>query len=80
MKILQSAVEQYQSYSDKIEHPPCFNSSEDYTIWSRLEDLCHTQPIRKFICRDCTRSYQKEMIQKNRCIISKISVTQITRD
>ena len=80
MKVLQAAVEQYQSYNDKNERPPCFNSSEDYIIWSKLEDLSPTQPIRKFVCRDCTRSYQKQMIKKNRCIISKIPVTQITRD
>lgn len=52
---------------DTIGRPACFESSKKYKLWLEAEKLCHTQPIRKFICEDCTPKFKTDMMLEKRC-------------
>jgi hypothetical protein len=79
MKILQEAIEQYQSRMIGTAMPPCFPNRDHWNDWVRLEREAKTEP-RKFACRDCTRCYQKKMVQQGMCLIPEINVELITRE
>jgi hypothetical protein len=78
MKVLQDAVSEFQTNIREAEHPPCF-SSQQFRNWSEAENYIHTMPFRKFVCRDCTSSYQEKMIKESRCIIPSVPVNIIAR-
>lgn len=76
MKILQTAIIEYFGDTEtKI--PKCFNK-EEYQSWLTLEAFANTEP-RQFPCRDCTKSFQKEMRKVNKCSIPSIDVTKIAK-
>lgn len=79
MKILQQAVSEYKKNLEPHSFPPCFESQEQYQDWSLAEREAHTQPIRRFVCRDCDACYQAEMTSQNRCLIPEIPVAKIAR-
>jgi uncharacterized protein YlaI len=79
MKELNVAVKNFQIAMKKSEIPSCFDSKEEYDFWLEGEKELPTQPIRHFICRDCTLSYQKTMITKGRCFNAEVDIQKIAR-
>lgn len=67
-KALQIAVINYEQHMQDRDYPDCFPDEEEYNAWSYMENITvHTQPIRRFACRDCTSVYQLEMKRQGRC-------------
>lgn len=67
-KALQIAVANYQEHMSERDFPVCFADKIEFDGWATMEELTvHTQPIRKFACRDCTTAYQTKMKSENRC-------------
>ncbi len=78
MKILQEAIYEYQLNMHNMQYPPCFQNNEKFQEWCAAENDAKTEP-RKFVCRDCTASYQKRMVAEDRCLIAQIPVMKIVR-
>lgn len=55
-----------------IDHPACFNSSDQYKAWKTLAFRSNSQSF--FICADCTPKYQAEMIKARRCQSPDVNV------
>jgi hypothetical protein len=79
MKQLTVAVTNFSEAMRDVEVPPCFNSKLEYVFWLEGEKEVPTQPVRKFICRDCSPSYQKRMIKEGRCFNSEVDLRKITK-
>ena len=79
MKVLQQAVASYKQGMENRNFPPCFDSPEQYEAWSEHEREAPTQPIRRFVCRDCDACYQAQMTAEGRCLNTDIDVTKIVR-
>lgn len=79
MKQLTVAVKNFRTATRDVKFPLCFENEIEYLFWLDGEKEVPTQPIRKFICRDCTLSYQKEMIAQNRCFNSEIDLQKIAK-
>lgn len=68
-KALQIAVFNYEQHMRDRDYPECFPSEEEYNGWAAIENITvHTQPIRRFACRDCTTQYQLNMKREGKCI------------
>ena len=65
-KALQLAVEKHEEHMRNNNVPSCF-TQEEYALWLTDEELNQTQPIRRFVCRDCTAEYRLKMIKEQRC-------------
>lgn len=76
-KALQEALVNFKTHMKEHEKPSCF-SQEEFVAWKVHEDLIPTHPVRGFVCRDCTRSYQAEMAGAGRCFNSTIELDVIT--
>ena len=67
-KALQVAVNNHQEHMKDREYPACFPNQKDYAAWVAMEEITvHTQPIRRFVCRDCTSGYQMEQTKLGKC-------------
>jgi hypothetical protein len=77
-KALQIAVRNFIEYMDRHEKPACFSTEKEYTEWLALERECRTQPIRGFVCRDCTPSHQARMVKEGRCFNSTVDITKVS--
>lgn len=79
MKILQDAVDNFRTHMKGREYPSCFESKKQYDAWRTHELEAPTQPVRCFICRDCTKSYRNQMIDEGRCFNSDVNVIKILK-
>lgn len=75
-KILQKAVGSFIDHMERNKIPACFDKHE-YKAWLKHELESPTKPIRGFVCRDCTSSYQKEMRIQGRCFNPIIPLQKI---
>jgi hypothetical protein len=48
--------------------PRCFDSRKQYADWLEAERSAPTDPFRRNICDDCTRSYKMQMVAQRRCV------------
>lgn len=52
-----------------MKYPPCFNSEEEFKLWSDLyrstEYLIELEEVN--YCDDCTKEYKEKMEKENRC-------------
>jgi hypothetical protein len=48
--------------------PRCFDSRKEYDGWLEEERTAATEPFRRNICEDCTRSFKQFMCSQNRCV------------
>lgn len=48
--------------------PRCFESKKQYDAWLEEERTVATDPFRRNICEDCTRSFKMQMCAQNRCV------------
>ncbi len=78
MKVLQQAIREYQLNMSNMAYPPCFQNKDKYIEWRDMEAIAHTEP-REFVCRDCSSSFQRNMMKQDRCLIPSIPVRQIVR-
>ena len=79
MKQLTVAVKNFREAMRNVKVPQCFNSELEYLFWLEGEKEVPTQPIRKFICRDCTPSHQRKMIAQGRCFNAQIDLRKIAK-
>lgn len=79
MKLLQQAVEQYQTNMVGKLFPPCFGKQDHWSAWLHHEQEAKTEP-RGFACRDCTKRFQEMCINNNTCLIPDISVEYVVRE
>jgi len=75
-KELQKAIGNFLTGMQEREFPGCFTEKE-FKSWSKHEQEIHTQPIRGFVCRDCTPLHQKRMAAENRCLNPNINLEKI---
>lgn len=78
MKLLQQAINQYQTNMVGQMFPPCFGSASQWKEWLALEEDAKTEP-RKFACRDCTEQFQSRAMRNGTCLIPEIPVEYVTR-
>lgn len=79
MKELNVAIQNFQVAMRDVKIPPCFDTESDYQFWLQGEKELPTQPIRGFICRDCTSNYQKKMIVEGRCFNASVNIQKIAK-
>lgn len=74
-KELQVAIINYSEHMRNREFPSCFTEKE-FKAWciAESESVAHTQPIRKFVCRDCTPEYQSNMHKQGRCVNHELNL------
>jgi len=69
-KALQDAIEAFMEQMDGVDRPPCF-TKEEYEVWVRYEAEAPTLPIRRLVCRDCTKDHQRQMVRENKCFLRR---------
>jgi hypothetical protein len=69
-KALQDAIEAFTEQMDGADRPPCFTKAE-YEVWVQYEKEAPTLPIRRLVCRDCNKDYQRQMVRENRCFLRR---------
>ena len=67
-KVLQQALQAHAEFFEVNESPLCFTESE-WEAWKKHEQEAPTLPVRRFICRDCSISYQREQVKQNKCFM-----------
>ena len=67
-KVLQQALQAHAEYFEVNEAPLCFTEKE-WSAWKVHEGEAPTLPVRRFICRDCSIPYQREMVKQNKCFM-----------
>lgn len=79
MKILQDAMTQYSDGMKGRSFPPCFKGIEEYEYWLDAEGDAGaaTKGLRKWVCRDCSVSFQKKCVTAKTCLIPLIPVEKI---
>lgn len=79
MKILQDAIQQYSCGMKGRKFPPCFKNKAQYDFWleAEAEAGAETKGLRQWACRDCSVSFQKEMVGADRCLIPLIPVEKL---
>jgi len=75
-KVLQVAVSNFIDHMKDREFPACFTENE-FADWMVHEEEMKTVPIRRFVCRDCTSSYQSKMIAEGRCFNAIVPLIKI---
>lgn len=48
--------------------PRCFDSRKQYDAWLEVEKTAATEPFRRNICEDCTKSFKLRMCAAGRCV------------
>ena len=77
-KSLQIAVNNWETDRGEYNIPRCF-TEEDWNAWTAIEEITvHTQPIRRFACRDCTTKYQKKMIDLGNCCNPQLKLARFS--
>ena len=66
--ILQAALQAHKEYFEVNDSPLCFTEKE-WKTWQLHEEEAPTLPVRRFICRDCSVAYQREMVKQNKCFM-----------
>jgi len=69
-KALQDAIQAFTEQMDGVDRPPCF-TKEEYEVWVQYENEAPTLPIRRLVCRDCNKDYQRQMVRENRCFLRR---------
>jgi len=77
MKVLQKAIVEYKQGMENKLIPPCFTENQ-YINWVEAEKYIYTNPLRRFVCRDCNVNFQNKMQKENKCLLT-VSVAKITR-
>lgn len=54
--------------------PRCYDSKKEYEEWLDAEAIINTKDFRRNVCEDCSKCYQNQMIEKNRCVNPQLTV------
>jgi len=75
-KILQNAVDNFIDHMQGRDVPACFTEKE-FRSWLVHESEIKTQPLRGFICRDCSVVYADQMRKEGRCFQKGIMIEKV---
>lgn len=75
-KVLQTAIGNYIAHMESRNHPACMTEKE-FQAWRLHEKEIPTLPIREWVCRDCTPSYQARMAAQDLCVNANIDISKI---
>mgnify|MGYP003346578636 CR=1 FL=1 len=67
-RVLQAALAAHEEFFESNESPLCLSKAE-WAAWKHHEEEAKTLPVRRFICRDCSIPYQREMVKQNKCFM-----------